>query len=170
MIFMSQSGITDPSREADWDAWYFKHLEIMATVPGISSAQRFRTTSAGHSPSLAMYSVASAEVFQDPYYLSVRGMGEWLPLIDKRWYKRNLFDGAKVAPAVNAGQCLLVADRDRPENGLTDVDWLWLECAGIDRSTPYRGIAVVSRDAAERARKHEGIGVYEPASERYTPQ
>ena len=65
MIFMSQSGITDPSRERDWDAWYFKHLEIMATVPGISSAQRFRTKTEGHSPSLAMYSVASPDVFQD---------------------------------------------------------------------------------------------------------
>jgi hypothetical protein len=42
MIFNSQSGITDNSRAADWDAWYLEHLRIMATVPGVSSAQRFK--------------------------------------------------------------------------------------------------------------------------------
>ena len=170
MIFMSQSGITDPSRESDWDAWYFKHLEIMATVPGISSAQRFRTQTAGHSPSLAMYSVASPDVFQDPYYLSVRGMGEWLPLIDRRYYKRNLFDGALTAPEVADGQFLLVADRDKPETGRAGIEWRWLECVGVDRSTPYRGIAVVPPAVAERAGRHAGIAVYEPASERYKPK
>ena len=170
MIFMSQSGITDPARESDWDDWYFKHLEIMATVPGISSAQRFKTKTAGHSPSLAMYSVASAEVFQDPYYLSVRGMGEWLPLIDSRYYKRNLFDGAERAPEVAGGERLLVADRDRPESDRAGIEWLWLRCAGIDHSTPYRGIAVVPPGVAERVRGHAGIAVYEPASKRYTPQ
>jgi hypothetical protein len=170
MIFMSQSGITDPSRESDWDAWYLKHLEIMATVPGVSSAQRFKTTTAGHSPSLGMYSVASPEVFQDPYYLSVRGMGEWLPLIDRRYYKRNLFTGAELAPQVEAGDFLLVADREKPETALHDVEWLWLECVGIDRSTPYRGIAVVSAAIADRVRNQEDIAVYERASEAYKPK
>src|SRR5215218_8690241 len=154
MIFMSQSGITDASRERDWDEWYLKHLEIMATVPGIASAQRFKTKTAGHSPSLAMYSVASADVFQDPYYLSVRGMGEWLPLIDRGYYKRNLFDGAEVAPEVESGKFLLVADRDKPEIGRAGIEWKWLECVGIDRSTPYRGIAVVPPAVADRARRH----------------
>ena len=170
MIFMSQSGITDSSREADWDRWYLEHLEIMATVPGISSAQRFKTKSAGHSPSLGMYSVASPDVFQDPYYLSVRGMGEWLPLIDRRHYKRNLFAGAEVAPEVPAGKCLLVADREKPEIAVRDVEWLWLECVGIDRSTPYRGIAVVTPEIAGPARGNEDIAVYEPVSKAYKPK
>jgi hypothetical protein len=92
MIFTSQSGITDAAREAAWDEWYLGHLEIMASVSGISSAQRFKTSAPSYSPSLAMYSVASADVFIDPYYLSIRGMGEWLPLIDRRWYTRNVFE------------------------------------------------------------------------------
>jgi hypothetical protein len=170
MIFMSQSGITDRSRDADWDAWYLEHLEIMASVPGVSSAQRFKTKSAGHSPSLGMYSFASAGIFQDPYYLSVRGMGEWLPLIDRRYYKRNLFAGAELAPEVHAGAFLLVADREKPDTAMHGVEWLWLECVGIDRSTPYRGIAVVTPAVAERARGHEDIAVYEPASAAYKPK
>ena len=68
MIFMSQSGITDRTRENDWAQWYFEHLRVMATVPGVFSAQRFITTHPRHPPSLAMYGVASAEVFKGAYY------------------------------------------------------------------------------------------------------
>ena len=162
MIFMSQSGLTDETRERDWDRWYLDHLAIMVSVPGISSAQRFKTSTAGHPLSLAMYSVASANVFQDPYYLSVRGMGEWLDLIDRRYYRRNLFDGAERAPDVAEDRLLLVADRDRPEPRLAGLDWTWLECVAIDRSTPYRGIAVV---AEAQARGVGGdIAVYRPAT------
>ena len=108
MIFNSQSGITDATRQADWSRWYEQHLHIMSTVPGVFSAQRFVTTNPHHSPSLAMYGVRDAQVFQGAYYQSVRGMGDWLPLIDKRWYKRNLFDGLDVAPYVRDDQVLLV--------------------------------------------------------------
>ena len=147
---MSQTGITDPARETELDAWYIEHLRIMLTVPGIHSTQRFKTKNTGHPPSLAMYSVDSAAVFQDPYYLSVRGMGEWLPLIDRKHYRRNLFEGLAAAPAVSGDCVLLVADRPAAEGPADGVDFIWLKTVGLDRSTPYRGIAVIRRDAAER--------------------
>jgi hypothetical protein len=162
MIFNSQSGITDRAREADWAQWYFEHLRIMATVPGVFSAQRFVTTHPAHPPSLAMYGVASADVFKGEYYLSVRGMGEWLPLIDKKWYRRNLFDGLDAAPTVNDDQVLLVADRDAPDATLSLT---WLTAAGIDRSTPYRGIAVVNKNTVPAL--PADVAIYTPASGRY---
>ena len=167
MIFMSQSGITDAARESDWDRWYHQHLEIMVSVPGISSAQRFKTAMPGYPPSLAMYSVASADVFKDPYYLSVRGMGEWLPLIDRRYYRRNLFDGQQRAPEVGEGDLLLVADRDEPDLQLADAEWVWLTCAGIDHSTRVRGFAVMS--SANRLPADGGVVVYRPATACYKP-
>jgi len=170
MIFISQSGITDPTRESDWDNWYIAHLNLMAGVPGIASAQRFKTVTPGHSPSLAMYSVASADVFQDPYYLSVRGMGDWLALIDRRYYKRNLFQGAERAPLVNDREVLLVADREAPDAGLGGAAWTWLECVGIDRSTPYRAIAVVDEAHAQTFAPGPSIAVYRPAARRPVPQ
>ena len=169
MIFMSQSGITDPSRESDWDRWYGEHLAIMASVPGIASAQRFKTDTQGYPPSLAMYSVASPNVFQDPYYQSVRGMGDWLPLIDRRYYRRNLFDGAERAPEVAADRILLVADRDAPQPGLAGVEWTWLECVAIDRSTPFRGIAVVAPAQAAALPPAGAIGVYRPTTAAHKP-
>jgi hypothetical protein len=164
MIFMSQTGITDAAREAELDAWYVEHLRIMLTVKGVDSAQRFKTASAGHPPSLAMYSVAGAHVFQDPYYLSVRGMGEWMPLIDPQHYRRNLFEGLARAPEVRDDERLLVADRPRPEPNLLDLPWAWLECVGIDRSTPFRGIAVISGEIAQARLPAHDVGVYAPVT------
>jgi len=169
MIFMSQSGITDSAREHDWDLWYVEHLSIMASVPGISSAQRFKTGTPGHPPSLAMYSVASPSVFQASYYQSVRGMGEWLTLIERRYYRRNLFAGAERAPEVAADEMLLVADRGTPEAGLAGVEWTWLECVAIDRSTPYRGLAVVSAVPEQAAALAQAIAVYRPATGCHKP-
>jgi hypothetical protein len=167
MIFISQSGITDATRAADWDAWYLEHLRIMATVPGVSSAQRFKTDTPGSSPSLAIYSVASADVFKDPYYLSVRGMGEWLALIDRRYYKRNLFSGLDRAPQVADGAVMLVADRERAEGAIAGVAFTWLKCEAIDHSTPYRGLAIV--DASALPALDVTVAVYRPASPRMTP-
>lgn len=164
MIFMSQSGLSDPAREAEWDAWYVEHLRVMVTVPGIGSAQRFKTVSPGHAPSLAMYSIESADVFADPYYQRVRGMGEWLPLIDRRHYHRNLFAGLDAAPAVEDPFVLLVVDRERPA-AVPGLTLTWLEAVGLDRSTPYRGIAVVGRAAAEELAGH-GVGVHRPVAAR----
>ena len=160
---MSQSGITDPGRAADWDEWYVEHLNIMLTVPGVSSTQRFVTEAPGYSPSLAMYTIAGPQTFDDPYYLSVRGMGEWLPLIDRRYYQRNLFDGLERAPRVDTGARLLVADRDAKDAALADLGFQWLTCVGIDRSTPLRGIAVVDVAAAARA-SGRALAVYRPAT------
>ena len=167
MIFNSQSGITDNSRAADWDAWYLEHLRLMATVPGVSSAQRFKTETPGSPLSLAMYSMTSADIFKDPYYLSVRGMGEWLALIDRRYYKRNLFAGLEHAPLVADNQVMLVADRERAEGAIAGVTFTWLKCEGIDHSTPYRGLAVI--DAKAVPKLDATVAVYRPASPCMTP-
>jgi hypothetical protein len=164
MIFISQTGITDATREAQLDEWYLEHLRIMATVPGISSAQRFKSGTPGFPPSLAIYSVASPAVFDDPYYLSVRGMGVWLPLIDHRYYRRNLFEGLEHAPRVADDARLLVADRAQPEGASGGIEFIWLNSVGLDRSTPYRGLAVIA--AAQLPALGATVAVYRPVTPR----
>ena len=159
MIFMSQSGLTDAARETAWDRWYLGHLQVMLTVNGIDSAQRFKLIEGNNSPSLAIYTIALPEVFQDATYLSVRGMGEWLPLIDRRHYRRNLFAGLEAAPDVPEAGVLLVADREQSEPTLAGIAWTWLEAVALDRSPPYRGIAVVSS-----ANPHDGSSAHRNAA------
>jgi hypothetical protein len=166
MIFMSQSGITDLTQQTGWSEWYVEHLRIMQTVEGIDSAVRFQTSSPGWSPSLAMYTIRSPEVFQDPYYLSIRGMGPWTTLIDKRFYQRNLFEAVNpvkqplVAPSVPAGSTLVVTDQPHPTFQVEGLDFLWLKSVGLDKSTPYRGIAVTDQQLDDRVRARPDIAVY----------
>ena len=163
---MSQSGITDPTLQTEWAIWYVEHLRIMQTVEGIDSAVRFQTLTSGWPPSLAMYTIRSPEVFQDPYYLSIRGMGPWATLIDKRFYQRNLFEAVNpvtqplIAPSVPEGSTLVVTDQTRPTLEVEGLDFLWLKSVGLDQSTPYRGIAVTDQKLDASVRARPDIAVY----------
>lgn len=172
MIFMSQSGITDPTQEPQWAQWYVEHLRIMRTVDGITSAERFQTTAPNWPPSLAMYSIRSPEIFVDPYYQKIRGMGPWLSLIDKRFYQRNLFEGVAqaniMAPEVPAGSVLVVTDQAQPKLGHQEpafggVTFTWLRAVGLDQSTPYRGISVMPRTLAVDLPTRTDVALYASA-------
>jgi hypothetical protein len=166
MIFTSESGLTDPSRIAEWDFWYRGHLAAMAAVPGVSSAQRFRALEEGPPPSLAMYTVSSPDVFDSEIYLRTRGMGPFLSVVDERMHRRNLFEGLDAAPDVPAGGILLVADRTEPGPA---AEVVWLRAVALDRSVPYRGIAVFPDLAAARAaagRLGGRVALYAPSTER----
>jgi hypothetical protein len=127
----------------------------------VYSAQRFKTATAGYPPSLAMYTLRSAAVFDDPYYLGIRGLGEFQTLVDRRHYRRNLFAGLERAPEVAAHEALLVWDAPEPRDG-AGIAFDWLQAVAIDRSTPYRGIAVL--DAARTRGLPDAIARYLPAT------
>jgi hypothetical protein len=170
MIFMSQSGLIDSGRKAEWDLWYLEHLRVMITVPGIHSAQRFETDHPDWPPSLAMYTVVSAAVFDDKYYRQVRGMGPWLPLIDRRFYRRTLFDGLQMAPAVGLDSALVVTDQTQHQAALHRIPFLWLNAVGLDQATPCRGISIVPCASAQALARRGDLVVYRPATPRYTPE
>jgi RimJ/RimL family protein N-acetyltransferase len=168
MIFFSESALIEPSRHPEWDEWYKGHLAAMASVPGVLSAQRFAALDPGVPQSLAMYTVTSPVVFENEIYLSVRGMGPWVGLVDETQHRRNLFDGLDAAPEVPQGNVLAVADRAAPDRkGLT-----WLRAAGLDRSTPHRGIAVLADAASARRTFRGAVALYRPVTSVYagTPE
>ena len=169
MIFMSQSGITEPVQQTAWDHWYQGHLAVMLTVNGIESAQRFTLIEGASAPSLALYTITSPAVFQDAYYLRIRGMGPWLPLIDQRYYRRTLFAGLDIAPAVSDTDVLLVTDRVQPEPTLGGIAWTWLEAVALDCAPPFRGLAVVSHADARRV-QGAGIASYQPVTAQLRPE
>ncbi|HEV2185689.1 MAG TPA: hypothetical protein VGR70_00670, partial [Stellaceae bacterium] len=163
MIFFSESALIEPSRRPEWDEWYKGHLAAMASVPGVLSAQRFAALDPGVPPSLAMYTVTSPAMFESEVYLSVRGMGPWLGLVDETQHRRNLFDGLDTAPPVGSGQILAVADRAAPDRKNLE----WLRSAGLDRSTPYRGIAVFPDAASARRALRGAVALYKPMTDVY---
>jgi hypothetical protein len=171
MIFTSESGLLDKGCIAQWDAWYRGHLAAMAAVPGITSAQRFRALDEGPPPSLAVYTVASPAVFDSEIYLRTRGMGLFLPFLDRTLHRRNLFEGRATAPDVPMSAVLLVADRSEP--GPATDGLVWLRAIAIDCSVPYRGILVCPSLSAARertARLGGAAALYAPMTERFESQ
>jgi RimJ/RimL family protein N-acetyltransferase len=167
MIFTSESALIEPSRKAEWDEWYLGHLAAMASVPGVLSAQRFRALDPGVPQSLAIYTVTSPAVFESDVYRRTRGMGPFVGIVDETQHRRNLFEGRDAAPEVGEGQILLVADRATSERA---ESFDWLRAVALDRSTPYRGIAVVADVALARRRAATlggPVALYRPITGRF---
>ena len=164
VILMSQNALLDERDEEALDAWYLEHLRSMSSVPGIHSAQRFKTFTPGFPRSLGIYSVTSEKAFNTPYYRSVKGMGVMASRVDERQHHVNLFEGVEAAPVVADNERLLLVDRTAPAGEIAGIPFSWLKCVARDFSTPYRGIAVV---AANRAPALDpAIAVYSPVTRR----
>jgi hypothetical protein len=148
-----ECALTPQQTEADWNRWYYsmKPPDVLPTVPGISSTQRFKGINLNPPAYFAIYSVASGDVMTSDAYRNAGGgrfqTEDWKPLIT--FWNRDLFDGMD-APDVPMDSILLVLDRAAPEGSPLGIPFTWLPAAGLDRSTPYRGLAVLSRDAADR--------------------
>ena len=53
------------------------------------------------------------------------------------------------------------------EDAVVDsIPWIWLQCVGIDRSTNYRGVAVVPLEIADKVR-NLNVAVYRPVTRSY---
>ena len=146
MLYVVELEFALPAKAAQRNAWYTGHLEQLLSVPGFHSAQRFHCLTPWPAPYLAIYTVDSPDVFVSDAYRARGGRGatgQWQPLMSN--WDRNLFAGIDRAPAVDAEQLLLLTEAE-PE-AVTDagVAFSWAETAGLDRTLPRRGFAVVDQ-------------------------
>jgi hypothetical protein len=167
VILMSQNSLLDERDTATIDAWYLEHLRNMASVPGIFSAQRFKTSTAGFPGSVALYSVVSEKAFDNPYYHGIRGFGAMASRIDQSQHHVDLFAGLDAVPVVGADERVLLADRAAPDGDIAGIAFTWLKCVGRDFSTPYRGIAIIAAD--KLVPLGASVAVYRPVTIRYGP-
>jgi hypothetical protein len=148
MIYIVECALTTKQTDEDWLRWYhsMKPPHVLPTVPGISSTQRFKGTNVDPPAYFAIYSVSSADVMTSEAYRNAGGgrfqTENWKPIIT--FWNRDLFEGAD-APDVPMDSMLLVLDRDKPGGALLGLPFQWLPCVGLDRSTPWRGLAVIGK-------------------------
>lgn len=164
MLYIVEMALNPGHTDKDWYRWQsdMKSAELLMSVRGFRSAQRFK----GLSDPLAycaIYSIAAAEVMASPEYRSVGGgvrVEHWNSHI--AYWHRDIVDGVTIAPPVPEGYVLLVKNApslDFPEGGLP---FIRLTTVGLNKSVPYRGIAVVAADEAKcRIGEGSDIRVYE---------
>jgi hypothetical protein len=166
---MVECSFKDPAREDEWNRYYSgPKLDSVLAVPGFRTSQRFIALDDLPARYLAVHSVASTQVLAGTNYKSGGGgnFGEWQSFITE--WKRNLFDGCDVAPAVPLDERLLLSDRPVEELDLRDLPVIRLVTVGLDKSTPQRVIAQMSAArAAEVVTAQPGkFRVYRPIMER----
>jgi hypothetical protein len=165
MIYMVDHVYTDPATEPAWHDWYAGYLQKLVSVPGIDTAQRFRALGCSPPRYLAMYSVASADVYESDAYRNMGGGGSQSARFHNAYqlWTRNLFAGASRAPSVREGQRVLVFDREhREDNGPLGSRATWLEAVGLHMTTQYRAFLVLDPGEEVSASSVPGGYVYEP--------
>lgn len=170
-IYMVQHAFSRPDWEDEWNAWYGGNLKVLMSVPGFHTGQRFKALDGSPPRYMAVYTVESPDVFESKRYLEAGGGGTNSQRFRPAYqvWIRNLFEGIDAAPEVRDRECLLCVDRNTREFDLPGLQLTWLESTGFHMSTPYRGIAVVSKDQVEPMRGNHGVTVYQPITAQLGP-
>ncbi len=181
MIYTVELRFSDPAREDEWNAWYETYLAQLVSLPGLSTAQRFRAVAPGAQrwEYLALYSVASLDVYESEAYRNIGGGGNasvrFKEAIRRR---RNVYAGIERVPQVTASRRVLLCE-DAPHGfDLPDCLFLPLESstgrqkAGatkLDGEPSRRAIAVLDAEAVDRLNLTvtDGLAVYAPITKRY---
>jgi hypothetical protein len=170
LIYITEMAFADPSRLAQWHAHYLRNIENLQTVPGFLASQRFEAVADTPSPFSALHEIASADVFESAIYKQRGGRasnGDWQKDMI-RWH-RNLYGGLDATPEVANDAYLVFVDakRDVAEREIAvpaGVRIHWLTLAGLDRTIPHRGIAVLddARDMLAIAKADARVKVFRP--------
>lgn len=182
MIYMVDHVYGDAATEPAWHDWYAGYLQKLVSVPGIDTAQRFRALDCSPPRYLAMYSVASEDVYESDAYRKIGGGGSQSARFHHayRLWTRNLFEGASRAPIVREGQRVLVFDREHPPASIHSAarrlrgDFAaegrrtflsratWLEAVGLHMTTRYRAFLVLDAGEVASTASIPGSYLYEP--------
>ncbi len=181
MIYTVELNFTDPTRAEAWNAWYETYLAQLVSLPGLSTAQRFRAVTPGMQPweYLALYSLTSLDVFETEAYRNIGGGGNAsAPFKDAIHRRRNVYAGIEHLPAItDSGRVLLCEDAQHGFD-LEDCLFFPLESAAgrrqagateLDGEPSQRAIAVIDTATSDRSKLKatEGLAVYAPITKRY---
>ena len=181
MIYTVELNFSDSARAAEWNAWYETYLQKLITLPGLTTAQRFRAVEKGVQKweYLALYSVASLDVYATDAYRAIGGGGQaslgFKGAITRR---RNVYAGIdRMAEVSGEGRVLFC--EDAPDGfDLPNVQFVPLKAAAgrrqagmteLDGEPVRRALAVTDAATVERLGlvRMDGLAVYASVTKRY---
>lgn len=181
MIYTVELNFSDPAREEEWHAWYADYLAQLVSLPGLSTAQRFRAVAPGTQPwtYLALYSVASLAVFESEAYVRMGGGGNASARFkDAIRRRRNVYTGIERVPEITDAGRVVLGDDLRHEGTLADCLFVPLQSAAgrrqagataLDGEPSQRALAVLNAATVDRLQLpgSTGLAVYAPMTARY---
>jgi hypothetical protein len=154
MVEMDYPHETAAERTA-FDAFYQRHIDMLLTIPGFLTAQRFHCAEATRAPFLALYRHTGPEVLASEAYTSKAGRMsvEADFRVNMTNWDRNLVQGpaGTGAPdlAVDMGGAITLIDRLTGDAPVLPPGFTPLEVIGLDKTVAQRGAA--AGDVAPRA-------------------
>lgn len=164
MIYTVECSFSDPASEAEWNDFYsLEKLPALISVKGFHTSQRFKALSADCPVYLAVHSIDDLGVLQGDEYRQKGGgnFARWQQHITD-WH-RNLYGGLDRAPAIGAGEYLVVsAIGPEPLNeiGLTPCQ---MHAVALEKFPEQRWLARRGRLVGEGAESlPKGVHLYAP--------
>ena len=179
---MVELNFADPTREQEWNTWYGTYLSQLVSLPGLSTAQRFRAVVPGSQlwTYLALYSLDSLEVFESEAYHHMGGGGRAsAPFKEAIRRRRNVYTGIERLPEVTDSGRVLLGESTRPDFDLADCLFLSLASASgrrqagateLDGEPSQRTIAITTAETLDRLqlRATGGLAIYAPITHRHS--
>jgi len=181
VIYSVELNFSDAPRVDEWNAWYETYLTQLVSLPGLSTAQRFRAVApaAQQWEYLALYSIASLDVYASEAYRNIGGGGNAsLRFKDAIHRRRNVYTGIERFPAVTDTARVLLCEAAPHGFDLPDCLFLPLTsstgrrqagASKLDGEPAQRAIAVVDAQTVKRLNltMTDGLAVYAPITKRY---
>lgn len=181
MMYTVELNFSDAPRAQQWNAWYETYLHKLITLPGLSTAQRFRAVAkdAQHWEYLALYSIVSLDVYESDAYRAIGGGGnasiDYSSAITRR---RNVYAGVERVPEVTSGSRIVLCEDSPYGIDLPDLLFVPLQVATksrqagasrIDGKPERRAMALTDAATVEKLDlvRHDGLAVYAPITKRY---
>ena len=168
MIYMVEMAFTARGVRAKWDDWYFSHMQMLITIPGIRASQRFEAQHDCLQPFVALHDVTGPEVFTSDAYKAKAGpasTGEWGAL-NKNW-GRNVYSGMEHTPDVGEDAFLMIAESGYEGIFPPSLELHSLRSVGLDRNPLRRVLAVTDQPSvAMPIIGQKGVRVLKPLSPR----
>ena len=147
MVEMDYPHETQAERGA-FDEFYQRHIDMLLSIPGFLSAQRFHCVEAIRAPFLALYRLVGPEVLTNDAYTSKAGRMSVDPTfrVNMKNWDRNLVRGPEGTSdpdiAVSMDNVLMLVDRLTDDAPPLSTDLIPLEIVGLDYTIVQRGVAI----------------------------
>lgn len=171
MLYIVECSFADPGCEAEWNDFYSQQkLPALISVSGFATSQRFRAMHGGSPEYLAVHTIDSAAVLQGEEYRHKGGgnFSRWQPHITD--WRRNIYTGVSVAPAVRKNDFLLISESGPEPLLKVGVSPKRLQAIALDQFPLQRWMAVVGEGISDiQNLLSQGIFCYQPMTDQLTP-
>ena len=133
-------------QHAAFDAFYWKHISMLLTIPGFLTAQRFHCDQDVRAPFLALYRLTGPDVMTSDAYTSNAGRNSVDPKFRPNMinWDRNLAQGpdgtAEPDLATDMADSLILIDRRTPDAPPLPGAFTPLTVVGLDQTIAQRGV------------------------------